>query len=46
MLNNPFHEEILPGVQLEPSLVQLGAISSHPVISCLGEKADPHFATL
>lgn len=39
MLNKPFGEEIPPDVQPAPPLLQLEAISSLPVSSCLGEKA-------
>ena len=42
MLANPFSEDFLPDVQLEPSLSQLEAVSSCPVASYLGEEADLH----
>ncbi|KAF4793078.1 hypothetical protein TURU_114682 [Turdus rufiventris] len=45
MFNNPFHEEIPPDVQPEPSLAQLEAIFSHPITCYLGEEANPHLAT-
>ena len=33
-----FGEEIVPKIQLEPSLAQLEAITSHPTISYLGQE--------
>lgn len=44
-LNHPFSKEILPDVQSEHSLVQHVVMSSCPATSCLGEVADPDFAT-
>lgn len=44
MLNNLFHEGILPDVLPEPPLVQLKAMLTCSVTSCLGEEADPHLA--
>ncbi|KAK4827874.1 hypothetical protein QYF61_022268 [Mycteria americana] len=45
MLDNPFSEEKFPNIQSKPPLVQLEAISSHPIICYLGEETNPHLAT-
>lgn len=42
MLDHSFSVEIPPDGQPKPSPVQLQAISSHSVISCLGGEVDPH----
>ncbi|KAJ7423221.1 hypothetical protein BTVI_10719 [Pitangus sulphuratus] len=44
MLDNPFSEEIFPNIQSKPPLVQLEAISSHPVTCYLGEETDTHLS--
>ena len=45
MLDNPFGEEIFTNIQSKPPLVQLEAVSSHPIASYLIEETDPHLAT-
>ena len=40
-----FREENFPNIQPEPLLVQLKAITFHPVTSYPGEDADPHLAS-
>ncbi|KAJ7414027.1 hypothetical protein WISP_86835 [Willisornis vidua] len=45
MLDNPFHEEIPPKVQYEPSLVQFEALVSNPITCCLAEEPKPYLAT-
>lgn len=45
VLDNPFHEEILPNIQSKHPLVQLEVIFSHPIICYLGEKTNPHLGT-
>ncbi|KAJ7412084.1 hypothetical protein BTVI_47554 [Pitangus sulphuratus] len=45
IFNYPFCEEIPPNVQLNPPVVQLETVSSHPATGCLGEEADLHLAT-
>ena len=45
MLDNPFGEEIFPNIQTKPPLVQLEAISSHPITCYLAEETDTHLAT-
>ena len=40
-----FREEIFHSMQPEPPLVQLQAITSHPISSCWGEEGSPHLAT-
>ncbi|KAK4826227.1 hypothetical protein QYF61_006268 [Mycteria americana] len=45
MLDNPFSEVKFPNIQSKPPLVQLEAISSHPIACYLGEETDPHLAT-
>ena len=45
MLDNPFGEEIFPDVQSKPPLVQLEAVSFHPITSYLIEETSTHLAT-
>ncbi|RMC19559.1 hypothetical protein DUI87_03117 [Hirundo rustica rustica] len=45
LLERSLQQEIPPDVQPEPPLVQLEAMSSHPVASCLGEEAKLHLTT-
>ncbi|KAK4831827.1 LOW QUALITY PROTEIN: hypothetical protein QYF61_019350 [Mycteria americana] len=45
MLDNPFSEVKFPNIQSKPPLVQLEAISSHPITCYLGEETDPHLST-
>ncbi|KAK4825284.1 LOW QUALITY PROTEIN: hypothetical protein QYF61_026129 [Mycteria americana] len=45
MLDNPFSEDIFPNIQSKPPLVQLEAVSSHPIVCYLGEETDPHLST-
>ncbi|KAK4816001.1 hypothetical protein QYF61_010869 [Mycteria americana] len=45
VLDNPFSEEKFPNIQSKPPLVQLEAISSHPITSYLGKETDPHLST-
>ncbi|KAK4816266.1 LOW QUALITY PROTEIN: hypothetical protein QYF61_014338 [Mycteria americana] len=45
VLDNPFSGEKFPNIQSKPPLVQLEAISSHPITCYLGEEADPHLST-
>ncbi|KAK4826194.1 hypothetical protein QYF61_006138 [Mycteria americana] len=45
MLDNPFSEEKFPNIQSKPPLVQLEAISSHPITCYLGEETNTHFTT-
>ncbi|KAK4831743.1 LOW QUALITY PROTEIN: hypothetical protein QYF61_018873 [Mycteria americana] len=45
MLDNPFGEDIFPNIQSKPPLVQLEAISSHPITCYLGEETNTHLAT-
>ncbi|KAK4823681.1 hypothetical protein QYF61_005652 [Mycteria americana] len=45
MLDNPFSEVKFPNIQSKPPLVQLEAISSHPIACYLGEETDPHLST-
>ncbi|KAK4815123.1 hypothetical protein QYF61_017398 [Mycteria americana] len=45
MLDNPFSEVKLPNIQSKPPLVQLEAISSHPITCYLGEETNPHLST-
>lgn len=45
MSNHCFCEEIPPNVQTNPSLMELDAVSSHPVASSLGEETDPRLPT-
>ncbi|KAK4827707.1 LOW QUALITY PROTEIN: hypothetical protein QYF61_020985 [Mycteria americana] len=44
VLDNPYGEEIFPNIQPKPPLVQLEAISSHPITCYLGEETDPHLS--
>lgn len=39
-----FHEKMLPNIQLTPSLVQLGVISSCPTSCYMGDETNPHRA--
>ena len=45
MLDNPFGEEVFPNIQSKPPLVQLEAVSSHPITCYLGEETNTHLAT-
>ncbi|NXW09053.1 MELT protein, partial [Fregetta grallaria] len=45
MLDHPFREEIFPNTQSKSPLAQLKSVPSCPIVSYLGEKADPHLAT-
>ncbi|KAK4806930.1 hypothetical protein QYF61_012651 [Mycteria americana] len=45
MLDSPFSDYIFPNIQSKPPLVQLEAISSHPITHYLGEETDPHLTT-
>ncbi|KAK4823028.1 hypothetical protein QYF61_024830 [Mycteria americana] len=45
MLHNPFNEVKFPNTLSKPPLVQLEAISSHPITCYLGEETDPHVST-
>ncbi|KAK4826688.1 hypothetical protein QYF61_010697 [Mycteria americana] len=45
MLDNPFREEIFTHIQSKLPLVQLEAISSCPITSCLGEETDTYLST-
>ncbi|KAK4818705.1 hypothetical protein QYF61_017926, partial [Mycteria americana] len=45
MLDNPSSEEIFPNIQPKPPLVQLEAISSHPITCYLGKETDTHLVT-
>ena len=45
MPDNPSGEEISPNIQPKPPLVQLQAISSHPITSYLGKETNPHLTT-
>ncbi|KAK4824291.1 LOW QUALITY PROTEIN: hypothetical protein QYF61_013036 [Mycteria americana] len=45
MVDNPFSEVKFPNIQSKPPLVQLEAISSHPITCYLGEETDPHLST-
>ncbi|KAK4829457.1 LOW QUALITY PROTEIN: hypothetical protein QYF61_004675, partial [Mycteria americana] len=45
MLDNPFSEVKFPNIQSKPPLVQLEAISSHPITCYLGAETDPHLTT-
>ncbi|KAK4826939.1 hypothetical protein QYF61_012788 [Mycteria americana] len=45
MLDHPFSKEIFPNTQSKPLLMQLEAISSHPIACYLGEETDPHLTT-
>lgn len=40
-----FHEKMSPNIQLKPSLVQLGVISSCPTSCYMGEETNPHSAS-
>ena len=42
MLDNPFGEESFPNIQSKPPLVQLEAVSSHPIDCYLGEETNTH----
>jgi len=42
MLDNAISKEFFPNIQSKPPLVQLEAISSHPITCYLGEETDPH----
>ena len=43
--DHSFGEEMFPNSQTEPPLVQLEAISPHPIASSMGEEAGPHLTT-
>ncbi|XP_075574153.1 tetraspanin-14 isoform X2 [Pelecanus crispus] len=45
MLGHSFHEEIFSNSQSNSPLVQLEAISSCPITSCLAEETDTHLTT-
>lgn len=45
-LTPPFSEEIFPNSQPEPLQAQLEAVSSHPVLCCLGETSDSPSSSL
>jgi len=45
MLDYSFSKEIFPNIQSKPPLMQLQAISSHPIASYLGEQTNTHLNT-
>ena len=45
MLDHSFSKEIFPNVQSKSPLMQLEAISSHPIASYLGEETNTHLTT-
>jgi len=45
MPDHSFSEEIFPNIQSEPPLMQLEAISSHPIAGYLGEGTNTHLTT-
>ena len=44
VLDNPFSEGIFPNIQSKLAVVQLEAISSHPITGYLGEETNTHLA--
>ncbi|KAK4832426.1 hypothetical protein QYF61_023105 [Mycteria americana] len=45
ILEKRWLEEKFPNIQSKPPLVQLEAISSHPITYYMGEETDPHLST-
>jgi len=45
MSDHSFSKEIFPNIQSKSPLMQLEAISSHPIVSYLGEETNPHLTT-
>ena len=45
MPDHSFSKDIFPNIQSKPPLMQLEAISSHPLASYLGEETNIHLTT-
>ena len=46
MPDHSFSKEIVPNIQSKPPLIQLEAISSHPIANYSGEETNTHLATI